>query len=207
MKDQVIRISIALLDVDPAIWRRIEVPANYTLEGLHDVIQIVMGWADYHLHHFQFGDVMYGVPSPEDRGMHDGHKIKLSTALVWRARLPISLRLWRRLVLRRGARSHRPDGPGRRLSASRRRRQAWPAGGCRRSVGLWRVPGGHRRPKARAPRRTARMVRRRLRPAAVQRRRNQSPHRLARTPKEYPPQDHQAGHRLNWPMVLTGRIR
>ena len=82
MKDQVIRISITLLDVDPAIWRRIEAPASMTLEGLHDVIQIVMGWADYHLHHFQFGDVMYGVPSPEDREMNDGRKIKLSTALV-----------------------------------------------------------------------------------------------------------------------------
>jgi len=41
-----------------------------------------MGWADYHLHHFQFGDVMYGAPTPEDRDMHDGRKIKLSTALV-----------------------------------------------------------------------------------------------------------------------------
>jgi hypothetical protein len=53
-----------------------------TLEGLHDVIQVVMGWADYHLHHFQFGDVMYGAPTPEDREMNDGHKVKLSTALV-----------------------------------------------------------------------------------------------------------------------------
>jgi len=82
MKDSIIRISITLLDVDPAIWRRIEVPASFTLEGLHDVIQTVMGWADYHLHHFQFADVMYGVPSPEDREMNDGRKIKLSTALV-----------------------------------------------------------------------------------------------------------------------------
>ena len=82
MKDSVIRISITLLDVDPAIWRRIEAPASMTLEGLHDVIQILMDWADYHLHHFQFGDVMYGAPTPEDRDMHDGRKIKLSTALV-----------------------------------------------------------------------------------------------------------------------------
>jgi hypothetical protein len=82
MKDQVIRISVTLLDVDPAIWRRIEVPANFTLEGLHDVIQIVMGWADYHLHHFQFRDVMYGAPTPDDREMNDGRKIKLSTAVV-----------------------------------------------------------------------------------------------------------------------------
>ncbi len=82
MKDSIIRVSITLLDVDPAIWRRIEAPASMTLEGLHDVIQVVMGWADYHLHHFQFGSVMYGVPSPDDREMNDGRKIKLSTAVV-----------------------------------------------------------------------------------------------------------------------------
>jgi hypothetical protein len=52
MKDQIIRISITLLDVDPAIWRRIEVPASMTLECLHEVIQTVMNWADCHLHHF-----------------------------------------------------------------------------------------------------------------------------------------------------------
>jgi len=82
MKDSIVRVSITLLDVDPAIWRRIEAPASMTLEGLHDVIQTVMGWADYHLHHFQFGDVMYGVPEPGDHEMSDGRKVKLSTALV-----------------------------------------------------------------------------------------------------------------------------
>ncbi len=82
MKDHVARVSITLLDVDPVIWRAIKEPANVTLEGLHDVIQILMGWADYHLHHFQLGDVMYGMPSPEDREMNDGRKIKLSTLLV-----------------------------------------------------------------------------------------------------------------------------
>jgi Plasmid pRiA4b ORF-3-like protein len=82
MKDSIIRISISLLDVDPAIWRRIEVPASMTLEGLHDVIQILMSWTDTHLHHFQLGDVMYGMPSPEDHEMNDGRKIKLSTLFV-----------------------------------------------------------------------------------------------------------------------------
>lgn len=81
MKNQVVRISITLLDVDPSIWRRVEVPAGMTLEGLHDVIQIVMGWADYHLHHLQFGDVMYGVSAPDDREMNDGSKVKLWTVL------------------------------------------------------------------------------------------------------------------------------
>jgi hypothetical protein len=82
MKDEIVRVAITLLDVDPAIWRRIEAPAGMTLEGMHDVIQKVMGWADYHLHHFQFGEVMYGMPTPEDREMHDGRKIKLSALVV-----------------------------------------------------------------------------------------------------------------------------
>jgi Plasmid pRiA4b ORF-3-like protein len=69
MKDSIVRICVTLLDVDPAIWRRIEVPANFTLEGLHDVLQVIMGWANYHLHHFQIGGLMYGEPTPEDRDM------------------------------------------------------------------------------------------------------------------------------------------
>jgi hypothetical protein len=81
MRDSIIRISISLLDVDPAIWRRIEVPASMTLEGLHDVIQTVMSWADCHLHHFQLGDVMYGVPAPDDPEMNDGRKVPLWTLL------------------------------------------------------------------------------------------------------------------------------
>jgi hypothetical protein len=32
MKDSIVRIYVTLLDVDPAIWRRIEVPDNFTLE-------------------------------------------------------------------------------------------------------------------------------------------------------------------------------
>jgi hypothetical protein len=53
-----------------------------TLEGLHDVIQPIMGWADCPLHHFQFGDVMYDVPSRDDPDMNDGCKIELSTLLI-----------------------------------------------------------------------------------------------------------------------------
>ena len=85
MKNSIVRIGITLLDVDPAIWRRIEVPASFTLKGLHDVIQTVMGFADYHLHHFQIGVSLYGEPAPEDddddREMLDERKLKLS-ALV-----------------------------------------------------------------------------------------------------------------------------
>jgi hypothetical protein len=90
------------------------------LEGLHDVIQVVMGWADYHLHHFQFGDVMYGAPTPEDREMNDGRKVKLLTALVDGERVFQYLYDYGDGWCCAGSR--RPDGHGRRLSATRRRR-------------------------------------------------------------------------------------
>jgi hypothetical protein len=82
MKNSIVRIAVTLLDVDPAIWRRIEVPASFTLKELHDVIQAVMGWADYHLHHFQIGGVQYGEPTPEDRDIASERKLKLSTLAI-----------------------------------------------------------------------------------------------------------------------------
>jgi len=35
------------------IWRRVLVRSDMTLSGLHQVIQIAMGWEDYHLHAFR----------------------------------------------------------------------------------------------------------------------------------------------------------
>ena len=48
-------LKIKLMNIEPEIWRRFVVPAAITLDRLHDVIQIVMGWEDYHLHEFVIG--------------------------------------------------------------------------------------------------------------------------------------------------------
>ena len=53
------QLKITLDQSDPPIWRRVIVPANRTLEGLHIVIQMAMGWNDEHLHQFEIGDVRY----------------------------------------------------------------------------------------------------------------------------------------------------
>jgi hypothetical protein len=60
------RLRIELLDVRPSVWRRVEVPSQITLAGLHDVIQNAMGWTDSHLHQFEIHGRRFGVPSPED---------------------------------------------------------------------------------------------------------------------------------------------
>jgi len=53
-------IKITLMDVSPAIWRRVTVPRDITLGKLHDVIQVAMGWDDGHLHEFLIGRKRYG---------------------------------------------------------------------------------------------------------------------------------------------------
>ena len=50
---QAYQFKISLKGLEPAIWRRIQVPANYSFWDLHVAIQDAMGWLDYHLHVFR----------------------------------------------------------------------------------------------------------------------------------------------------------
>jgi Plasmid pRiA4b ORF-3-like protein len=59
------QLRIELREILPPIWRRFQVPGAITLPGFHRVIQEVMGWENYHLHLFRFGEKEYGVPDPE----------------------------------------------------------------------------------------------------------------------------------------------
>ncbi|MBW2329670.1 MAG: plasmid pRiA4b ORF-3 family protein [Deltaproteobacteria bacterium] len=66
MNERLYLLRIKLLEIEPEIWRRFVVPAGITLDRLHDVIQIVMGWKDYHLHQFTIGRKRY-TENPESR--------------------------------------------------------------------------------------------------------------------------------------------
>ena len=60
----VYRLRITLQDLEPPIWRTVLVPVSITLEELHYVVQVTMGWDNSHLHIFTKGAGQYGVPSP-----------------------------------------------------------------------------------------------------------------------------------------------
>jgi len=49
-------VRITLVESSPEIWRQFVVPKSISLDRLHDVIQIIMGWQDYHQHEFVFGE-------------------------------------------------------------------------------------------------------------------------------------------------------
>ena len=60
--DQVFQFKITLVGIEPAIWRRIQVPGSYSFWDLHTAIQDAMGWLDCHLHHFAVSDPHTGRP-------------------------------------------------------------------------------------------------------------------------------------------------
>lgn len=58
-----VELKIELEFIEPEIWRRVAVPDNYSLADLHNVIQIVMGWHDCHLHCFDIDGTKYTFPN------------------------------------------------------------------------------------------------------------------------------------------------
>jgi hypothetical protein len=48
--------------VEPKVERVIDVPAAITLDELHEVLQVALGWTDSHLHQFRTDATTYAVP-------------------------------------------------------------------------------------------------------------------------------------------------
>lgn len=61
---QIYQIKVTLRSTRPSIWRRILVPGSTTLLKLHDILQIVMGWENAHLH-------MFKIPGLNNEPMED----------------------------------------------------------------------------------------------------------------------------------------
>ncbi|MBW2061197.1 MAG: plasmid pRiA4b ORF-3 family protein [Deltaproteobacteria bacterium] len=69
---QVYQFKVTLNGIRPPIWRRIQVPAEYTFWDLHVAIQDAMGWFDSHLHDFKITNLStghyekFGIPIEDD---------------------------------------------------------------------------------------------------------------------------------------------
>ena len=79
--DQILTLKVSLLNSKPQIWRRVQVPADYTLSDFHYVIQISMGWENYHLHAFRIGNRSFSIPMDDEgfeRQDEDSNTVTLS---------------------------------------------------------------------------------------------------------------------------------
>ncbi len=69
------QFKITLRGVSPAIWRRIQVPHNYSFWDLHVALQDAMGWLDCHLHVFRVINPASGeaeeIGIPNDEPFYD----------------------------------------------------------------------------------------------------------------------------------------
>jgi hypothetical protein len=62
---KIYEIKIELREVRPTVVRRVQVPGEMSLAGLHAVVQAAMGWTDSHLHEFEIAGARYGLPDPD----------------------------------------------------------------------------------------------------------------------------------------------
>lgn len=60
-----VRLRITMREVVPRVERVVDVPAAITLDELHEVFQVAIGWTDSHLHQFRTDDAIYTVPFEE----------------------------------------------------------------------------------------------------------------------------------------------
>ncbi len=82
----VYQFRIELSEIEPAIWRVIQVPLEYSFWDLHVAIQDAMGWLDYHLHAFRVklpgekSETVIGMPNEdfEDRDVVPGWEVSIT---------------------------------------------------------------------------------------------------------------------------------
>jgi hypothetical protein len=57
---EIIQLKVRLLGISPMIWRRVLAPTTMTLQELHGVLQVAMGWEGIHLYAFDIYAAQYG---------------------------------------------------------------------------------------------------------------------------------------------------
>jgi hypothetical protein len=62
-----VKIELRPNEIQPLIWRRLDVDGRISLSKLHHFIQAAFGWSDAHLHEFEIRGKTYGIPDPEDK--------------------------------------------------------------------------------------------------------------------------------------------
>jgi hypothetical protein len=82
MANQIYQIQISLDHSKPKIWRRILVNSGITLDSLHKIIQIAMGWDGSHMHQFQLEGFDYAPKHFELEGALDSSKFKIEKILL-----------------------------------------------------------------------------------------------------------------------------
>lgn len=77
---KIFQLKITLDGIKPLIWRRFLVKDNISFQKLHETIQAVMGWDDFHLYSFYLNKEEISPPDSENEALN-AKKIKLKDKL------------------------------------------------------------------------------------------------------------------------------
>jgi hypothetical protein len=61
----IFEIRATVREIEPAIYRVIQIPEDTQLPRLHSILQLLFNWQNCHLHEFVAGDRTYGMPDPD----------------------------------------------------------------------------------------------------------------------------------------------
>jgi hypothetical protein len=76
------QLRITLQNTAPPIWRRVQVPGDWSLGALHYVLQVAMGWTNSHLHLFRAGRRRFTLYEIEELRTTDASGVTVGE--VWR---------------------------------------------------------------------------------------------------------------------------
>lgn len=71
------QVKITLQHIQPPIWRRV-LTNDCSLDELHDIIQLSMGWEDEHMHAFVIKGEEFGNPKHGSQAEYDSRFVRLS---------------------------------------------------------------------------------------------------------------------------------
>src|ERR1700690_4012526 len=78
-----LQLRLSVKDVKPEIWRKLLVSPNTTLERLHSILQVLMGWRNVHLYAFVINKKRFSPPNEiDDLGKGNSIQTRLSTVFA-----------------------------------------------------------------------------------------------------------------------------
>ena len=76
----ILQLKITLRDIEPKIWRKFLVSDSLTFNELHEIIQKIMGWENYHLYEFKFKNIRI---IPPDEGYLEENELDPEKIIVY----------------------------------------------------------------------------------------------------------------------------
>lgn len=77
-------LEFTLSDCSPQVWRKLSLPGRYTLGDLHQMLQVLFGWQNCHMHEFRIGGRRFTDPRTLDFEFQDDlfdHNVGLERSL------------------------------------------------------------------------------------------------------------------------------